>query len=124
MVDQVNADGIMPVQGVGNLEFATDSVNAGDQHRLLKPLEFKEAAKEPRAGQDLRAEGSPGILCNQLLELIGGGNIDAGSGIVIFNLPCLLVGSLYYWKVLLPISRTTFPFYRPLPGVLLPATER
>ncbi len=62
MIDQVNADGVMFIQGVGNLELGTDPVNAGDQNWLIKPFKFKKPAKEARAGQNLRTEGNPGIL--------------------------------------------------------------
>jgi len=49
VIDQVNADGIMSFQGAGDLELGTDPVSTGDQDRLLKSLEFKKAAKGPRA---------------------------------------------------------------------------
>jgi hypothetical protein len=61
-------------QGSGNLQLGADSVNAGYQNRLLVALKFKKPAKEPDAGQDLRAEGRAGMLLNQLLSL--GGNIN------------------------------------------------
>ena len=45
MIDQVNANGAMIIQGAGNLELGADPVNAGDQNRLIKSLKFKKAAK-------------------------------------------------------------------------------
>jgi hypothetical protein len=41
MIDDVNADCIVLVQCVGDLELGANSVNAGYQDRLLVSLEFK-----------------------------------------------------------------------------------
>ncbi len=80
----------MPFQRGGDFKLGADPVNTGDQNRLLIALKLKKPAKEPRASQDLRTKGSPGMLFNQFFNLIGNGNIDASRGVGLFNLPCLL----------------------------------
>ncbi len=80
----------MPFQRCGDFKLGADPVNTGDQNRLLMSLKLKKPAKEPRASQDLRAEGRAGKLFNQFFNLIGSVNINASRGIGLFNLPCLL----------------------------------
>ena len=47
MVDQVLADGVVPVHGKGQFELGADAVDAGDEHRLavLARVEGEQAAK-------------------------------------------------------------------------------
>ena len=90
MIDDVNTNRIVLVQGVGNLQLGTYSVNAGRQNWLVISLEFEKPAKEPDAAQDLRAESGAGVLPNQLFYSSRNININPGSGIGFLNLPCLL----------------------------------
>jgi len=64
VIYQVNANGVMLIQGAGNLELGADAVNTGDQNRLPKALKFKKSTKEPGTSQDFGVEGSLGVLSN------------------------------------------------------------
>jgi len=51
----------VPAQSRGNLELGADTVNTGNQHRVLVPLELKETAEEADATQYLGAGGRAGV---------------------------------------------------------------
>ncbi len=87
MVDDINTDGIVLAEGLGNLGLGTDLVIAGHQNWLVIPLKFKKPSKEPDAAQDLRAEGRAGLLSNQLRCFVSGINIDASFSIGFLNFP-------------------------------------
>ena len=87
VIDQVGADGVIPVQGIGYFKLGANPVGAGNQHRLLESLQLEKPAEQPGPGQDLGAQGAPGMLCNKLLEPVGGIDADAGGIICVFNLP-------------------------------------
>jgi len=46
VIDNINANGIMFVQSISNLQLGAYSINTGYQNRLLIPLELKEPPKE------------------------------------------------------------------------------
>ena len=84
MVDQVLADGVVPVHGKGDLELGADAIHAGDQHRLAVSLRTFSANRPPnpptlpstsgpmRRGQQLRQRG---------FDPVAQINIHAGAGV-------------------------------------------
>ena len=60
MVDEVLADGVVPVERDGELELGADAVDAADEHRLAHPLEIRpeEPAEAARLAEHLRAGAS------------------------------------------------------------------
>ena len=94
MINQIDADRIMPAKSAGNLELGTHSVNAGYQYRLLIPFEFKKPAKKSQATQDLRAQCRYSVLFNQLLGSGGIININTGVSVGLLNGSYLSAGNL------------------------------
>lgn len=64
VVNNINTDGIMSFQGIGNLELGADPINTGDQNRMIESPKFKKPAKEPGTSQNLGTEGGFGVLPN------------------------------------------------------------
>ena len=85
MIDDVDADGIVLVQDVGNLQLGAYRVGAGHQNRPVIPLKFKKTTEEPDTAQDFRAEGRPGMFPNQLFSPGSSIDINPGSGIGFLN---------------------------------------
>jgi hypothetical protein len=77
--DQVDADGVMPLQVEGELELGADAVGAGNQHRLPVFLaDFKQGAEAADAGEHAFPHRT---LCKRLDGFdqgIAGVDIDAG----------------------------------------------
>ncbi len=87
MIDDVDADGIVLVQDVGNLQLGAYRVSTGHQNWLFVAFELKKPPKEPDAAQDLRAKGRPGVLANQLRCFVSSININPSLGIGFLNFP-------------------------------------
>jgi len=86
VVDDIDTDGIIFAEGLGNLGLGTDLVITGYQHRLLVTLELKEPAEEADTAQYLGTEGRAGMLSNQLFCFVSSVNINAGSSVGLLNL--------------------------------------
>ena len=76
--DQVDADGVVAAQLLGQLELGADAVGAGDQHRLAVLAGQVEQGAEPaQAAHHLRAEAAPHQRLDPLHDLVAGVDVHA-----------------------------------------------
>ena len=77
--DQVDADGVVPVQMEGQTQLGADTIGAGDQDRLLEFLaDFEQRAKTTEAAHDALAHGALGKWLDRLDQRIAGIDVDTG----------------------------------------------
>ena len=83
VIDQALADGVVLVQGAGDVELGAHSVRRGDQHGLAEALRAQRigAAESADAGGHVAGERRPGVTLEAFdgaLRLVDG---DAGGGV-------------------------------------------
>ena len=82
--DEVEPDGVMPVEGLGDGDLGADAVGARGEHGAGHPGDRArvEHAREPaEPAQDFRPRGSADAGLHQLDGLVTGLDVDAGRGI-------------------------------------------
>ena len=79
MVHQVLADGVVDAGHERDAEFRSDTVGAGDQHRVMARLsaEMKETAERSEIRQDARRRRSAREAANSPNHLVAGIDVDA-----------------------------------------------
>ncbi len=76
--DQVDADGVVPVERERELELGADAVGAGDQHRLAEALaDLDQRAEAADAGEHLGAHRPLGERLDALDQRVAGVDVDA-----------------------------------------------
>ena len=81
MVHQIDADGIVLSQNIGDLQLGAHSIRAGYKDRLAVALELKESSKEADIGQHFGTVGGAGVLLDEFLGSICRGDIYPRGGI-------------------------------------------
>ncbi len=83
MIDEVLADGVVPVHGEGELELGADAVGAGDEHGLAVffDIEGEQAAETADLAEHLRAVGGGEQPRQRGLDAIAEINVHPRAGI-------------------------------------------
>ena len=83
MVDEVRADGVVPVHGKGELELGAHAVHAGDEDRLAVffDVEREQAAEAADLAEHLAAVGGGEQLRQRGFDLVAQINVHAGGGV-------------------------------------------
>ena len=80
--DEVDADGVVPLELERELELGADPVGAGDQHRFAIILrDFEQCAEAADAGQHLGAHRAPGEGLDALDQRVARIDVDASIAI-------------------------------------------
>ena len=88
MIHQIGTDGVVLVRRECDLQFGSDAIHAGDQHRLAHPAKIRreESAKPADSSQHLRAVRLADKGLNSTFELVAKVNINAGAGVSFLSL--------------------------------------
>src|SRR5436190_1877219 len=89
--DEVDADGVVPAESLGELELGADAVRARDQHRFaVAPLELEQRAEAAEPGHHFR----PARARDQRLDALDHGfaRVDVDAGVAVAQGPGLLAG--------------------------------
>ncbi len=86
VVDQIGADGVVAVEGEGDLQFRPDAIDAADQHRLAEPAKIRrEKSAEPADfPEHFRSMRLPDESVNSALQPVPEIDVDPGAGIGFF----------------------------------------
>ena len=86
---QIDADGVVPVEGDRNLQLRADAIGAGHQHRLAILLrDLAERAKAADAGEHFRAQRLARVGLDGLDQRVARLDVDAGVAVAaICSLP-------------------------------------
>ena len=88
VVDEIGADGVVPVHGKGDFQLRPDTVHTGDQHRLAHSGKIgrEQAAEAADFPEHLRPVRLPDESVDFALEAVAEIDVDSGAGVGFFLL--------------------------------------